>query len=110
MYVSLSKKGRLMKMIKINCVNCGKSSTINIFRTIIRKCSHCGDMEGVKNPLHIPMSGKGNKFKVETKKTTLNFPVDLLEKIDEKLLLLNKDSRIKIKRGAFIRVLLENAI
>lgn len=75
-----------------------------------KSCLHHND-----HPIKKPTTGKGYSFgDLETQKTTMNFDVAILERIDQELEEINRGreeatgkNRLKVKRGAYVRMVLK---
>ena len=95
--------------ILTSCKKCNLAQSVPIRSYHGFDCKSCGHKN--KHPIKKPLIGFGHSFGVEHTKTTINIDSDLLQRLDEELLKINKDVTKKKpgkeKTGKFIRMLLK---
>lgn len=94
--------------IYLECESCSLGQHVDMYSFDGWSCKSC--LHPNKHPAMEPIVGNGNAFHQPSKKTTFNFEVLLLEAIDDRLEEINKTSPYKLKRGAFIRLILKQKL
>lgn len=96
------------KKILVACSQCklGQSITFDHFHDW--DCRSCGSTN--PHPATVHVVGNGNKYTEPHRKTTINIESRVLESLDKHLQEINKDRDYKIKRGAYLRLLIKKEL
>lgn len=94
-------------MILVACNSCNLGQSVDAsFSDWF--CSSCDSVN--PHPATLVVVGNGNKYKEKHTKTTINIEERVLQALDLHLEEINKDRNYKIKRGAFLRLLIKKEL